>query len=245
MQLNSALIGMLLGVGIATGGYAIRMNVRSGTIAMGSMGGLASIVIVGFLMTIGLRTGSGGDAGMAAVTLLVLGLVGGLIAILLALAIGALQRIRLSSSLFMVSLALFCELLLIGIIAVQYRQKVYEPAEAAITNKWWELDAERRQQEVSSRTGNLQTYSGIPPSQIMQYTEARRRAAMNGSPPPPMPIPLPVAGNNVPTVPVQQIARPNYDLIKSKRSSFLWSLALSWILTALGLPVMWRSSKSI
>lgn len=235
------LVGGVIGLTIGLGLFLARaVDQRAITIASVLCGACIGIGLLLALVNLATAGSKGGDAGMAAITWVVLAFVAVVVATPLALAIGLIQRLRFGGTVHWATLTLVIDAACLGITLETYRRIVLLPAERAVTNSWWAEEQARRKELTDIRNRIPMQYRGIS-SAMLDDIERRERLAVRAGKP--MPASIPQSVRNAIRNAENSSLRPGVPLDVSSlaavghaRDAFTKGVALGWVFGAALLP---------
>ena len=236
-----AIIGAVVGLAIGGGMVWLRAN-RTELMQKLSVAALL-LVLVGALGSLGLACAasrSGGDAGMAAVTLMVFLVVGLCAAVLFCLLVGSYQALVLRTQYRLMARSLLIDVLLLGLALFCYNRYVFQPAQSSRVNDWWGRESARRESRQDLHDRIPPQYRGMTSAMLDEHARLRRRSGVAMPPLVPQEVENAIrnAENASAAPPVQD--RIDYSGIAAARTSYQWGLGIGWLIGGLALPLLLR-----
>lgn len=236
-SLGAALVGM----GVAFAFLALRARLWSSAEVLGQISFII-LLLIGGLGTILLFAGSnkGGDAGMAALTFLIFGLLGVASATVAALLLGYVQGSALKRPAWPIARTVFAEVAILALAVYWYQSDVIGAKQSVVSDEYWKHETARRNQLKELYERIPEQYRAIDGQLLNMRENQARELAKQGIKVPPM-VPKDVerairAYENVQRNPLPGPPLPDYQSLSKQRTDFQKGLFIGWILGAFALP---------
>jgi hypothetical protein len=236
-----ALAGGAIGVAIAAGLFLLRKEAFGYSVVVGwaSLSLLACVLLVGLGLVVRAQS-RGGDAAMNSLILLFVEGIGFVLICVLALGIALSQGVRMGHPLGQSWVSGLTDFVLLYMSVMLFLNLAIAPQERSATDTWWQKELARRKQRENMKEAIPPLYREITVQRLDFEAQMRRQAAQVGQE---IPRAVPQDVENKLRNYHHEIGRSGpipdrfgYERVRQMRTSFLASLAIAWLLTAVSLP---------
>ena len=240
---QAVILGGALGLGVGCGFYALRLKQWAilWPVAILVLC-LTGIGIAGGALLAGVGLPKGGDAAMNSATVLAMGGIGLVASLGVMLVVGFVQNATVRRSLLRCSMSLALDVIVVACLAWGYQSIVVRPQERNVTDEWWQLELQRRNQRKAELERIPEKYRHWTIPMIEAHRNEQIRLAKRGqSLPSPMPQDVENAirnyinGGATSVQPVPDRAR--YAQLGDDRKGFQLWIALGWLAGAVLIPL--------